>query len=101
MKLPTITTPDGRMAYAFVAIWFGCMVFTVFAAVGVWLVSGNELYTLILALAAHAQLLVGMSAFGFVLGRRVEFEVDKDGAKLNDKGSTTTATLEVKTDASS
>lgn len=84
MRLPSILSPDGRQAWAFAAICGGCFVFTLFAAVGVWLVSGNPRYSLILALCAHLQLLVGMSAFGFVLGRRMSFEAGKDGAKLND-----------------
>lgn len=97
MKLPPIITPEGRHAWSFVAIWLGCIVFTGFAAVGVWLVSGNELYTLILALAAHVQLLVGMSAFGFVLGRRMQVEAGRDGAKISDSAEvTTTTTVEVK-----
>lgn len=92
----SIMTPDGRRAVAFLAILGGCVVFTLFAAVAVWLVSGNALYTLILGLAAHLQLLIGMSAFGFVLGRRMQLEVDKDGAKISDGGPVTaTATVEV------
>lgn len=84
MRVPGILTPDHRRAWAFAAIVGGCAVFTVFAAVGVWLVSGNARYTLILALAAHLQILVGMSALGFVLGRRVSIDVTKDGAKIVD-----------------
>jgi hypothetical protein len=84
VKLPTITTPDGRRAYAFVAIWIGCVVFTVFAAVAVWLVSGNARYSLILGLAAHVQLFVGMGAFAFVLGRRMRFTGGRDGVTIDD-----------------
>lgn len=86
---PTIMSPDGRRAWAFAAICGGCVVFTIFAAVGVWLISGNELYTLILALAAHVQILVGMTALGWTLGRRLQAEVTKDGAKINDQASDT------------
>lgn len=84
--IPPFDTHDGRRAWSFLAIWGGAMVFTVFAAVGVWLVSGNALYSLYLALAAHAQILVGMTALGWAMGRRVNVEVTKDGAKLNDSG---------------
>ena len=76
------------------------MVFTTFAAVGVWLVSGNALYTLILALAAHLQLLVGMTALGWTLGRRMAVEASKDGAKISDQdapSTTVTATATVET----
>ena len=97
----SIMLPDGRRAWAFAAICGGCVVFTGFAAVGVWLVSGNEHYTLILALAAHLQIFVGMTALGWTLGRRLQFEATKDGAKLNDQeqqpGATATVTATVQT----
>jgi len=82
--IPPIETHDGRRAWAFIAIWGGCVVFTIFAAVAVWLVSGNALYSLYLGLAAHAQVLVGMTAIGWALGRRVKFDAGKDGVKLDD-----------------
>lgn len=82
--LLTILTPDGRRAWAFAAICGGCAVFTLFAAVGVWLVSSNQLYTLILALAAHLQIVIGMTALAWTLGRRMTIEVTRDGAKLQD-----------------
>ena len=85
MSLPPIMSPDGRRAWAFAAICGGCVVFTVFAAVGVWLVSGEALYALILALAAHLQILVGMTALGWALGRRMQLEATRDGAKISDQ----------------
>ncbi len=93
MTLPTIMSPDGRRAWAFAAIVGGCVVFTVFAAVGVWLVSGNALYALILALAAHLQILVGMTALGWALGRRMVVEATKDGARISDQEGPITATV--------
>lgn len=87
MSLATfLTTHDGRRAFALLAILGGCVTMTVFAAVGVWLVSGNALYSLILALAAHVQILVGLTAFGWLMGRRMALEVSRDGAKLTDGG---------------
>lgn len=85
MKLPPITTADGRRAWAFVAVWIGCIVFTLFAAVAVWLVSGNARYSLILGLAAHVQLLLGMGAFSFVLGRRMRMKGSRDGIEFDDR----------------
>jgi len=82
--LPPLDTHDGRRGLAFLAILGGCVVMTLFAAVGVWLVSGNALYSLYLALAAHAQILVGMTALGWAMGRRVKFDAGKDGVKLDD-----------------
>lgn len=88
----SLYTPDGRRAWAFVAIWIGCIVFTTFAAVGVWLVSAVPLYSLILALAAHLQLLLGMGAFGFILGRRMRLDISRDGARIRDENVPDAAT---------
>lgn len=85
MAIPSIMTPDGRRAWAFVAIWIGCLVFTLFAGTAVWLVSGNAYYSLILGLAANAQLFVGMSAFAFVLGRRMLFSASRAGVTFDDR----------------
>ena len=81
---PSIETPDGRRYWAFLAILGGCFVFTAFAAVGVYIVSGNATYSLYLALAAHLQLFVGMGAFSFVLGRRMRAKGGKDGFEFDD-----------------
>lgn len=83
--IPPIDTHDGRRAWAFLAIWGGSVVFTVFAAVAVWLVAGNALYSLYLGLAAHGQILVGMTALGWAMGRRVQVKVSRDGAELDDQ----------------
>lgn len=93
MTLPTILTPDGRRGWAFAAICGGCMVFTGFAAMGVWLVRANALYSLVLALAAHLQILVGMTALGWALGRRMAIEATRDGAKISDQEATAGATV--------
>lgn len=85
--IPSLTTSEGRRFWAFIVILGGCFVFTTFAAVGVWLVSGNAWYSLILALAAHVQLFVGMGAFSYVLGRRMRLEGGKDGIKYSDAES--------------
>lgn len=85
MTLPSIETPDGRRAAAFAAIVGGCVTMTVFAAVGVYLVSGNATYSLYLALAAHLQILVGMTALGWAMGRRMLLEAGRDGAKISDQ----------------
>lgn len=84
MTFANILTPDGRRAWAFAAIVGGCGVFTLFAAVAVYLVAGNALYSLILGLTAHLQILVGMTALGWTLGRRMNIDVTKDGAKISD-----------------
>lgn len=82
---PSFRTHAGRQTWSFIAIMGASFVFTTFAAVAVWLVSRNELYSLILGLAAHAQLLIVMTAFAFKLGRRVHVSVGKDGVTLSDQ----------------
>lgn len=81
---PTIATPDGRRVWSFVAIWLGCVVFTVLAAAAMWTVRKDIRATLILGLAAHVQLLLGMGTFAFILGRRMRFRGGRDGIEIDD-----------------
>lgn len=85
MTLPDILTPSGRRAYAFVAVLGGCGVMTVFAAVAVWLVSGNEEYSFYLGMAAHAQILLGLGVFGAQFVKR-QIKVGRDGVEISDQG---------------
>lgn len=87
MKWPSISTHDGRRAYAFLAILGGCMVFTLFAGVGLYLLRDSPGFTFWLALAAHGQILVGMTAMGWAMGRRASISVTREGATLNDSES--------------
>lgn len=87
LNLPRADNAEGRRYWAFLVILGGCIVMTLFAAVGVYLVSGNERYSFYLAMAAHAQIFFGLGAFGWVLGRRLQTEVGKDGLKLTDGGN--------------
>lgn len=59
---------------------------TLFAAAGVYLVSGDVKLSFWLAIAAHVQILVGMTAMGWAMGRRLQIDAGKDGVKLNDQG---------------
>lgn len=90
MKMPNIETPYGRRAWAFAAICGGCMTFTIFAAVGVYLVRDNPHYAFLLALAAHGQVLVGMTALGWVLGRRMDVSVTRDSLSIDDTKTVST-----------
>lgn len=83
-RSPSIMSSDGRRAWSFAGIVGGAMVFTVFAAVGVWLNRDHPDNTFWLAIAAHGQVFVGMSALGWVLGRRIQGEVTPGGAKFGD-----------------
>ena len=94
VKPPSILTPDGRRAWAFAAIMGGCVVFTLFAAVGVWLVSGNATYSFYLALAAHAQILVGMTALAAQFVKRT-LKAGRDGIEISDNAESVTATATV------
>lgn len=82
-----IFTPDGRRALAFFAILGGCIVFTLFAAVGVYLVRGDAQLSFWLAIAAHAQILIGMGALGALLVRRT-IKAGRDGIEISDHGET-------------
>lgn len=84
MPVPSVATPEGRRFWAFFVMLGASFVFTAFAAVGVWLVSGNTYYSLILALAAHVQLFVCIGAFGWVLGRRMNVKGGRDGFEYSD-----------------
>ena len=85
MSLPDIMTPDGRRAWSFIAIVGGTITFTIFAAVGVYLVRNSAGLAFWLALAAHAQVFLGMSALGWALGRRMSIEVSREGVKSDDR----------------
>lgn len=79
----TLNTPDGRRAAAFAALLGGCAVMTVFAAVGVYLTSGNAKYAFYLALAAHSQILLGLTAFTALFVKRT-IRIGKDGLDISD-----------------
>lgn len=83
MNLPPLTSPDGRRAWAFAAIMGGCVVMTLFAAVGVYLVRGDTQLSFYLALAAHAQILVGMTAVAAQFVKRT-IKAGKDGIEISD-----------------
>lgn len=84
MLLPHIETHDGRRALAFLAIVGGCVVFTLLIIWSLWHLRDHDEYTFYLALAAHAQVLVGMTALGWAMGRRLQASVGRDGASIND-----------------
>lgn len=79
-----LKTPDGRRAAAFAAILGGCVVMTLFAAAGVYLVSGNARYSFWLAIAAHVQIIVGLTAFSALFVKRT-IKAGKDGVEISDQ----------------
>lgn len=86
MRFPSIETHDGRRALSFLAIMGGCMVFTAIIIWSLHLLSHHAGFVFWLALAAHAQVLVGMTALGWQMGRRLLASVSRDGVTVDDKG---------------
>ncbi len=84
MKLPNISTHDGRRAWAFLAIMGGAMVFSLFIWVALYLLRDQPGFIFYLAIAAHLQVLVGMTALGFAMGRRLSVSANRDGVTIND-----------------
>ena len=76
-------TPNGRRAAAFGALLGGCGVMTIFAAIGVYIVKGNATYSFYLALAAHAQIMLGLTAFTALFVKR-SIKAGKDGIEITD-----------------
>lgn len=76
-------TPNGRRAAAFTALLGGSIVMTIFAAVGVYLARGNASHTFYLALAAHAQIMLGLTAFTALFVKR-SIKAGKDGIEITD-----------------
>lgn len=85
MKLPPILTPDGRRAWAFLALLGGSVVMTLFAAAGVYIVRRDAGLSFWLAMAAHVQVLVGMTGFGALLYKRT-IKAGRDGVEISDQG---------------
>jgi len=76
-------TPNGRRAAAFIALLGGCGVMTVLASIGVYIVKGNATYSFYLALAAHAQIMLGLTAFTALFVKR-SIKAGKDGIEITD-----------------
>lgn len=79
----TMLSADGRRAWALVALVGGCGMFTLLAAVGVYLVRNDPERAFWLAIAAHVQILVGMTAIGALLVKRT-VKLSRDGLEFSD-----------------
>jgi hypothetical protein len=84
MKLPPILTPDGRRAWAFLALLGGCAVMTAFAAIGVYIVRNDSGLSFWLAMAAHVQIMLGLTGFTALFVKRT-IKAGKDGVEIEDK----------------
>ena len=84
MMWPDINTPDGRRAAAFLAIMGGAMVFSLFIWVALYLLRDHAGFIFYLAIGAHVQVLIGMTALGWAMGRRLLVNANRDGVTIND-----------------
>lgn len=76
------------------ALWImfgGAIVFTLFAAVGLWLVAANLKYVFYLAVIAHIQIITIMTGFIAQLVKR-RVSINKTGISLEDSNDPSTIT---------
>ncbi|MFN3424905.1 MAG: hypothetical protein ACK40C_09400 [Novosphingobium meiothermophilum] len=79
----TMLSPDGRRAWALIALVGGCAIFTAMAAFAMHLLRAEARLVFWLGLAAHAQVLVGMTAIGALLVKR-SLRLSRDGIEISD-----------------
>lgn len=87
MKLLSLETNERKN----LSLWMmfgGALVFTIFAAVGLWLVSVNLKYVFLLAVLAHVQIITIMTGFIAQLVKR-RVSVNKDGISVEDTNDST------------
>ncbi|MBT0667090.1 hypothetical protein HT136_01745 [Novosphingobium profundi] len=87
MRLPSFDSEGGRKAWAFLAIWGGAITFTAIIVASMYQLRGQPGFIFWLAICAEIQVLVGMTALGWALGRRVKIDVDRHGIELSDQAS--------------
>lgn len=82
---PNILTPDGRRAWAFMALVGAGMVFTLFAGWAVFNLRGNAAFSFWLGVLAHGQIFMVLGALSWVLGRRMLASATRDGVTVDDR----------------
>jgi hypothetical protein len=85
MKPPPIDSVSGRKAWAFVVLFGAAIVFTAMIVWALWFLRAVPGFTFWLALAAHVQLAIVMTAFSWTLGRRAKIAVSRSGAEIDDR----------------
>lgn len=85
MRPPSILTPDGRRAWAFIALVGAGMIFTLFAGWAVWNLRTHASFSFYLGVLAHGQIFMVLGALSWVLGRRMLASVSRDGATIDDR----------------
>lgn len=86
----TMLTADGRRAWALVALVAGCGLFTAMATWAMSLVRAEAKLVFYLGLAAHVQILVGMTAIGALLVKRM-LKLSRQGLEISDSDEATGA----------
>lgn len=81
----SMLTPDGRRAWAFLALIGASLVFTALICWGLWHLRDQVHETFWLAILAHAQLFMVLGGFTWVLGRRMLVTASRDGATIDDR----------------
>lgn len=84
VKLPNINASGGRSAWAFLAVMGGAMVFTAINIWIIWMLRDHPGFLFYLGIAGHIQILVGMTALGWAMGRRLNVNAGRDGVTIND-----------------
>lgn len=79
----TMLSADGRRAWALIALVGGCAVFTAMAAWAMHLLRAHAGFVFYLGLAAHAQVLVGMTGIAALLVKRM-LKVSREGIEISD-----------------
>jgi hypothetical protein len=100
VRIPSITSHDGRRALAFLAVLGGCMVQTLYLFVVTWWLQGHAEYLFYLALADVVLIFVGMTALGWQMGRRLVASAGRDGVSINDGEGASSKHTEVATTVS-
>ena len=85
VKLPSIMCPDGRRAWAFVALFGAGIVATAIIFFVLWRLQNESDPLFWLAVLANGHVFVVVSSFGWVLGRRMLANVTRDGVTVDDR----------------
>lgn len=85
MKFPAIDNVSGRKAWAFVVLFGAAIVFTAMIVWALWHLRAIPGFTFWLAVAAHAQLAIVMTAFSWTLGRRAKIALSRSAVEIDDR----------------
>lgn len=85
LRFPPIASVTGRKAWAFVVLFGAAIVFTGMIVWSLWLLRAEPGFTFWLALAAHVQLAIVMTAFSWTLGRRAKIAFSRSSVEVDDR----------------